>query len=112
MTGSIVQAISATAELFVGFGLVMLTLAALWGLTALLGRAVVRFERRPSATAAQPPQAAIPVPEDDPDETVVVIAAAAAMIGDVPHRVVAVRPRNSVWGLLGRQDLHASHNVH
>ena len=112
MNGSIVQAINATAGLFVGFGLVMFTLVALWGLTTLLSRAVVRFESRPSATGAQPPQAAAPVPEGDPDETVVVIAAAAAMIGGVPHRVVAVRPRNSVWGLLGRQDLHASHNVH
>ena len=110
MNGSIVQAIIATAGLFVGFGLVMFTLVALWGLTALLGRVVVSLERRASAAGAQPPQAA--APEDDPDETVVVIAAAAAMIGGVPHRIVAVRPRHSVWGLLGRQDLHASHNVH
>ncbi len=110
MNGSIVQAINATAGLFVGFGLVMFTLVALWGLTALLGRVVVSLERRASAAGAQPPQAA--APEDDPDETVVVIAAAAAMIGGVPHRIVAVRPRHSVWGLLGRQDLHASHNVH
>ncbi len=112
MNGSVVQAIYSTAGLFVGFGLVMFTLVALWGLTALLGRAVVSLERRASAAGAQPPQAAAPVPADDPDETVVVIAAAAAMIGGAPHRIIAVRPRHSVWGLLGRQDLHASHNVH
>lgn len=102
------QNVGAATELFVGFALVMATLVMLWGLTALLGRVVVRVEAHRARRAADGKAAAQAV---DDDETLAVIAAAAAAVLDAPHRVVSVRPRQSVWGQLGRQDLHASHNV-
>jgi Na+-transporting methylmalonyl-CoA/oxaloacetate decarboxylase gamma subunit len=101
----------AAAGLLAGFGIVMATLALLWGLTALMSRLVARLER-PAPAAA--PVAAAPAADTaalDGDELVVVVAATAAVLLHRPHRIVRVLPQRSAWGQQGRRDAHSSHRM-
>jgi glutaconyl-CoA/methylmalonyl-CoA decarboxylase subunit delta len=105
------QDVAAAAEHLTGFVIVMLALTVLWGLTALMGKIVARFDKTPAKPAAVPvPAASAPVAEAIDDDLVVVAAAAAAML-DARHRIVAVRPQVSSWGQQGRRDIHASHRI-
>ncbi|MGA8053058.1 MAG: OadG family protein [Burkholderiales bacterium] len=107
------QNLLAAAELLVGFVIVMLTLSVLWGLTALMGRIVARFERRgPQAAVAARAAPERVVSGGVEDDELAVIAAAVALTLDVPHRVVSVQPQPSSWGQQGRRDLHGSHRIH
>jgi sodium pump decarboxylase gamma subunit len=107
--GSHIDNLAAASELLVGFVIVMMTLVLLWGLTALMGRIVGRFESR-APRKAVPAAASAPAAVDD-DEEIAVVAAAVALMLDVPHRVVQVRPRPSAWAHQGRDDLHGSHRI-
>lgn len=120
MNGSTWATLLAAAELLVGFGVVMLTLALLWALTALMSRAVARWSPKapaPAATTAAPPAkstndlAAGEAADDTDGEELAAIAAAVALMIDAPHRVVRVRPQPSAWGQEGRRNTHASHRM-
>ena len=108
MTSTLAQNLWAAAELLVGFVIVMLTLAMLWGLTVLMSRLVAWLER-PTATAALAPTPATVAAVAPGEEEIAVLAAAVAVLLDRPHRIVHVLPLNSAWGLQGRLDTHASH---
>lgn len=118
MSGTLGQNLLAASELMVGFVLVMLTLAVLWGLTDLLGRIVRRLERAAAApklapnTLAQAAAAHASAPataaESSSDEETAVIAAAVALMLDAPHRVVSVQTAQSAWGQQGRRAIHDS----
>lgn len=104
--------ILAASGLLIGFVMVMLTLAVLWGLTALMSRVVARFESvAPGASAPTDAAGPIVVEAADPDEELAVIAAAAALMLEQPHRVVRVRPHAISWGRQGRGDIHGSHRI-
>ena len=113
------QAFLDSFEHLTGFVIVMIALGGLWGLTALMAKAVAAFEKSkapaPAPAAAAAPVAAAPVvaaAQDGPseDDLVVVAAAVATMLG-ARHRVVAVKPVSSSWGQQGRRDIHASHRI-
>ncbi len=118
MSGTVGQNLLAASELLIGFVLVMLTLAVLWGLTELLGRIVRRLERAATApkpapnTLAQAAAADAIAPANaaasSSDEEAAVIAAAVALMLDAPHRVVSAQTAPSAWGQQGRRAIHDS----
>lgn len=111
----LVQNLITASEHLTGFAIVMCALAILWGLTALMGKLVVRFE---SKVPAKAPVATVPLAtskkdaegELDGDDLVVIAAAAASML-DSKHRIVSIRPYVSTWGQQGRREIHASHRI-
>ncbi|MDP2032245.1 MAG: OadG family transporter subunit [Polaromonas sp.] len=114
MSGTLAQNLWAASELLVGFGIVMLTLALLWGLTALMAQVVAWFETRPVAPAPTPlpaPASASASATGPDDEEIAVVAAAVALMLDRPHRLVHVRVVPSAWGQQGRSDAHSSHRM-
>lgn len=117
MSGSIFQNFLASLELLVGFVIVMLTLAVLWGLTALMGAIVARVQKpaprrraKKATTAATGPEATEP-PAEDEEELVAIAAATALLLGTPRHRIVAVSARPSAWGQQGQRDIHDSRRL-
>jgi len=112
------QAFLDSFEHLTGFVIVMIALGGLWGMTALMAKAVAAFEKSkapapaPAAAPAAAAAAVAPTAQDGPpeDDLVVVAAAVATMLG-ARHRVVAVKPVSSSWGQQGRRDIHASHRI-
>ncbi len=112
MSGTLVQNLWAASELLVGFAIVMGTLALLWGLTALMARAIARLEQPAPATPPQaPPVPAAAIDAGPGAEELAVVAAAVALMLERPHRVVRVLPQPSAWGQQGRRDAHSSHRM-
>lgn len=97
-----------SSQHLVGFLVVLLALAILWGLTVLLGK--VLGTRKIAVAPVQPAVESIGSPGDQDEDLVVVAAAVAQMLSD-RHRVVSIRPQSSSWGQQGRRDIHASHNI-
>lgn len=121
MSGTLTHNLLAASELMVGFVIVMLTLAVLWGLTELLGRVIRRLERAAAAPKLAPstltqaaaadaiaPATAAASPSD---EETAVIAAAVALVLDAPHRVVLVQTAQSAWHQQGRRAIHDSRRL-
>lgn len=110
-----------------GLVLVMITLAALWGVIVFVGMLVRNFEHRMSRTTATPaPQhkeratvpAAVPSsPEPaacpvDPELVAVITAAAHAMLGG-DFRIVSIAESPNTppaWSAEGRRQIFSSHN--
>ena len=119
MNGGTPGALLQASELLVGFVVVMGTLGLLWALTALMSRAVARWQPRPApgpsahASSDQPvmPGAAPDGQAVPDDEELAAVAAAVALMIDAPHRVVRVHPQPSAWGQEGRRNTHASHRM-
>jgi Na+-transporting methylmalonyl-CoA/oxaloacetate decarboxylase gamma subunit len=118
MSGSIFQNFLASLELLVGFVIVMLTLAVLWGLTALMGAIVARVQkpaprhRKKAAKVAEAAEASpAPSPAEDEEVLVVVAAATALLLGTPRHRIIAVSARPSAWGQQGQRDIHDSRRL-
>lgn len=119
-------------EHLTGFVIVMIALSGLWGLTALMSKAVAAFEKpkgrahghaahahggghghaaAPAAAAAPIAAVAAPAAAAPAEDDLVVVAAAVATMLGARHRVVAVKPVSSSWGQQGRRDIHASHRI-
>jgi Na+-transporting methylmalonyl-CoA/oxaloacetate decarboxylase gamma subunit len=83
-------------EHLAGFVIVMTTLSVLWGLTALMGRVVARFDPAMSTGAPRSNvQRTNPSPrerDDVVDDDLLIIAAATATMLDSRHRIVSIRP--------------------
>lgn len=101
-----------------GMLMVMVTLAALWGVCVLTAKLVqiLMPEKKPApaastASAAQAPAAA-PVPEIAiAPEIVAVIAAAVAACTGRNIRIVSIKPSSSSWERAGRQSVLTSHRI-
>ena len=119
-------------EHLLGFLVVVVALAGLWGLTSLNSLLITRLktapatpppknnEERPPETKKKPEipdeafvaAAAIATLEHERDtEALVVIAATVASMLGEKHRIVSIRPRASNWGQQGRREIHASHRL-
>lgn len=93
-----------------GFVVVVVTLAILWGLCASTG--LILQKVMPPAPVAQPTAARSQVGNDSvPPEVLVVIAAAVTAAVGKPRRIVSVQPHNPAWSQAGRQQIHSSHNL-
>ena len=105
-----------------GMLMVMVTLAALWGvcaLTAMLVR-LIQPESKPAAQAAAPAPAskpaapAAPVPAETgiaPEIVAVIAAAVATVTGNQAHRIVSIKPMSTSWERAGRQSVLTSHRI-
>jgi Na+-transporting methylmalonyl-CoA/oxaloacetate decarboxylase gamma subunit len=122
----------ATASVVVvGFLFVMVVLSLLAATTSAIGaffikqaardtaKAAEAAEKAASASAANAGSAAAPAPapageegaEDDPRVLAVIAAAVHSVMGDRPHRVVAVRSAGPGWAQEGRRQIFSSHRV-
>lgn len=115
-------------EHLLGFAVVVVALATLYGLTALNGLWLGKPASRPDAAAKAPgdtasrpsalPGAAIVAAaavatlqiDEEREELIIVATAVATMLG-AEHRIVSIRPRSSGWGQQGRREIHASHRI-
>lgn len=100
------------SEHLVGFAIVIVTLAVLWGFTVLIGK-IFGGQTAPVTQSASPePVAATQsAPSDIEEDDVVVVSAAVAALLSERHRIVSIRPQASRWGSQGRADHHASHRI-
>ncbi|MCD8482496.1 MAG: OadG family protein [Verrucomicrobia bacterium] len=120
MKESVIEAM----EHMTGFIIVLMTLGILWGLTALMGKFAIAWERaqncgktpNPSTAADKPspaPVVAVASNADDgpTDEEVVIIAAAVSMMLSGRHRIVSIRAGSSDWSREGRRQIFSSHKI-
>ena len=107
-----------------GMLIVLITLAALWGvcvITAKLVKIEVIFRKKgadspaPSSTPPPSPVAATPVPAAEAEaiapEIVAAIAAAVACCVGSAHRVVSIKRQSTTWEKAGRQSVLTSHRI-
>lgn len=104
-----------------GMGMVMLSLAILWGVCALTAKLVTALqpEAKPAAPApAKATAAPAAVAPSTPDtsslapEIIAVIAAAVATVtGNQPVRIVSIKPMSTSWERAGRQSVLTSHRI-
>lgn len=106
------HSVGAALPHLLGMLLVIVTLAALWGVCVLSATLIKTFAPAPAAPApakAAPQPAA--VPDGPPPEIVAVISAAVAAVTDSAHRIVAIKPQSSSWAKAGRQSVLSSHKI-
>lgn len=96
-----------------GMLLVILTLAALWGVCALSATLIKALipEPAPATPAKATPDVPNPVTTGIPPEIVAVITAAVASVTGPSHRIVSVKPQSSSWAKAGRQSVLSSHRI-
>ncbi len=113
------HSVAAAVPHLLGMLLVVLTLAALWGVCVLSATLIVLSSTLAktfaSAPAAPAPAQAAPKPasvtDDLSPELVAVISAAVAAVTDSAHRIVAIKPQSSTWSKAGRQSVLSSHKI-
>ena len=104
-----------------GFGLVLVTLTLLWGLTLLMSR-LVRLAGPKASPAATPassatmreepaPKAAPPPVEGPAPEIIAALSATVTMMLGDRHRIISVRPASRSYGLEGRRSHFGSHKI-
>jgi sodium pump decarboxylase gamma subunit len=104
-----------------GMGMVMATLAILWGVCALTAKlvTVLQPEAKPAAPApakaSSPPASAAPAATDStsiaPEIIAVIAAAVATVTGNQPVRIVSIKPMSTSWERAGRQSVLTSHRI-
>lgn len=102
-----------------GFLITMLTLVAMWLITASIGQYFVRLEKRsqvvnvpqkPKEVAASPSPA--PAEQSMSPQLIAVVAAAVHVtLGKVPHQIVSIKPADPSWSREGRRQIFDSHRV-
>lgn len=104
--------------LAMGAGVVIGTLALLWGICALNSRIICFFnsadvEKPPHVEADMTIQPTLsePIDVDIPLEIVAVIAAAVATTANEPLRIVSIKQQGDAWEKAGRQSVLSSHRV-
>ncbi len=96
-------------EHIIGFIIVMVILAALWLITAGIGRVAQRVAGpAPSPKAAPPAQGGLIEPDE---EEVAAIGATVALLMGRPSRVVSIQPVAKDWSREGRREIFASHRI-
>lgn len=102
-----------------GAVLVVGSLAALWGICALVAHLVrLLLPESPPNTPTPKPMTASPEPAPSgsgepeiPAHIVAVIAAAVATVSRKPVRIVSIKPMNNAWERAGRQTVLTSHHI-
>ena len=97
----------------VGMLMVLLTLAALWGVCALSAKLIKTLMPEPSAPAPKPAGAPAP-PSASPGitpEFVAVVAAAVTTATGRTHRIVSIKRQSTDWEKAGRQSVLSSHKI-
>jgi hypothetical protein len=107
------HAVSDALPHLLGMLLVMLTLAALWGVCALSATLIKTLipEKPPKPPVKTTPAVRNPVTTGIPPEIVAVITAAVASVTGPSHRIVSVKPQSSSWAKAGRQSVLSSHRI-
>jgi Na+-transporting methylmalonyl-CoA/oxaloacetate decarboxylase gamma subunit len=98
-------------EHLIGFGVVLIALTALWGVTAGIG--AIAGPRRTATAPAGAPAKAAPAggTQGIPEEEVAAIAATVAVLMGRRSRVVSIRSVAQDWSREGRRDHFASHRI-
>lgn len=104
-----------------GFLITMLTLVAMWLITASIGQYFVRLEKRsqvvnvpqkPKEVAASPSPSPAPAEQSMSPQLIAVVAAAVHVtLGKVPHQIVSIKPADPSWSREGRRQIFDSHRV-
>ena len=99
-----------------GMLMVLVTLAILWGLTALVSKVVAILPKAKQTASAAKPTAPIapatpPFQEGVPPEIIAVISAAVAAIAGPNRRVISIQPMSTSWERAGRQSVLTSHRI-